>query len=481
MAATISGQDGVQEQDESQPLQWPKACKYFVPETMDCDHVYSLLRSDTRYLEASQRSLQYIDYFGFGDTSGLDHQTLIPGLDRIPQLKELDNPSHRLRMFFIHQKRKYYEFSTSSQLSLTLDTWLKLLDQLQIPPVAVEALHDNNGQCGCHISYCSTDEPHPCRPPIGARCAYHVWMKLGDWGNSEHFAYARHDFHTGRNLVLVLGTMDARSIHQLATKLQCSSRIDFFPALLVLTSSWSREIEEHRWQQDFATQQIESQTGYSSLQFYGIEPLSTKQLSLSKDIAMTSDGISNAVTGALNLADIISFLSAQLRRYADASSVFVEQQVSPEREIQLSDAFSHRLSQVNARIKQMHGLKSRVDAQWKIINALIAQRDSQVNIEIGSATKADSELMRGIAFITMVFLPTTFMATFFSMVFFHVGPEDSIHLIVNHWVWLYPAFTIPLTIVLAFRYGQNTWFETFSRSWANLYPLRPNKRNNSGE
>jgi hypothetical protein len=66
----------------------------------------------------------------------------------------------------------------------------------------------------------------------------------------------------------------------------------------------------------------------------------------------------------------------------------------------------------------------RIDAQLAITKTLIARRDSKLNIEIAKAVKQDSELIKDIAAVTMILLPATFPATFFSMAFFHVGTDS---------------------------------------------------------
>ena len=77
-------------------------------------------------------------------------------------------------------------------------------------------------------------------------------------------------------------------------------------------------------------------------------------------------------------------------------------------------------------------------------------------------SRTDSILMRRIAFITIVFLPATFMATFFSMAFFHTDQEA---LLMSNWIWLYFAITVPITLLLAQQYA---WpFSTATRLMAN--------------
>ncbi|KAH0541471.1 hypothetical protein FGG08_004081 [Glutinoglossum americanum] len=459
--ATISACTNCSQGEDVPQPQWPESCKYFVPGIMDSEYVRSLLRDDTKYLDPGSTQHQQIDYLGFTNAGEVNHQKLVSDPDREAQLNEMDNPAHGLRVFFIHQKRVYAIEKKPwkwNQISVTCRTWLDLLDRLMIPSSAIEVLYDNNGGYGSHISYCSADGPHACRP-IQTHCAYHIWLKVGNYRSHEYFAYARHDFHSGRDLVLVLGTNGEIDAQQLATQFRGQFRVNLFSVLLALATSWSRQIEVHRWKLDSETVKLESRTGHSAFQFSNSELLTPEQLSLSKDITLTSIGIHCTARGASNMAGNFSFLLAQLGRYAALCAIPPGQQVSGQLKTHLGDALSQHLDQTNAQIAQMDELKLRVDAQWSIINSLIAQRDSRSSIDIAAATKADSELMRGITFTTMVFLPATFMATFFSMVFFHIGSKDHVHLVISKWIWLYPVCMIPLTVILALNYGQFTWLK----------------------
>ncbi|KAF2964632.1 hypothetical protein GQX73_g8948 [Xylaria multiplex] len=55
----------------------------------------------------------------------------------------------------------------------------------------------------------------------------------------------------------------------------------------------------------------------------------------------------------------------------------------------------------------------------------------------------DGKQMKAIALLTMIFLPATFVATFFSMTLVELGPSYG---------WLYPSVTIPLTITVLSAY-----------------------------
>jgi Mg2+ and Co2+ transporter CorA len=78
----------------------------------------------------------------------------------------------------------------------------------------------------------------------------------------------------------------------------------------------------------------------------------------------------------------------------------------------------------------------------------MAQNDSLTSITIAEDTHRDSASMKTIAALTMVFLPATFVATFFSMGFFHFGVNDNVQLKVAPLWWLYLVVTIPLTVMV---------------------------------
>jgi len=74
------------------------------------------------------------------------------------------------------------------------------------------------------------------------------------------------------------------------------------------------------------------------------------------------------------------------------------------------------------------------------VNAGLQQRDNQLNHRYG----AD---MRLITAITLIFLPGTFVATFFSTTFWDFSPDNG-GAKVSYWVYLYFVSTIGLTLLV---------------------------------
>ncbi|KAK5653634.1 hypothetical protein OQA88_8664 [Cercophora sp. LCS_1] len=77
----------------------------------------------------------------------------------------------------------------------------------------------------------------------------------------------------------------------------------------------------------------------------------------------------------------------------------------------------------------------------------IGYQDTQANLKIASDTRRDSSRMRSIAFLTMVFLPATFISSLFSTTFFDFRAED-IRGILSPYFWVYPVVTIVITALV---------------------------------
>ncbi|KAF9760890.1 hypothetical protein IL306_004067 [Fusarium sp. DS 682] len=75
----------------------------------------------------------------------------------------------------------------------------------------------------------------------------------------------------------------------------------------------------------------------------------------------------------------------------------------------------------------------------------VAQYDSRISVEIGQATQSDSAAMKTIAFVTLGFLPATFVSAMFSMSFFKIDDDTGVWN-VNGKFWLYWVFAIPATL-----------------------------------
>lgn len=97
-------------------------------------------------------------------------------------------------------------------------------------------------------------------------------------------------------------------------------------------------------------------------------------------------------------------------------------------------------------------LPRRIENQFTAIYNLIAQGDTKATISLAEASKRDSSSMKTIAGMTLIFLPPTFICSFFSMSFFNFEATGTKSL------WVYVATAAPLTVVVILTWiAYNLW------------------------
>ncbi|RJE22931.1 hypothetical protein PHISCL_04740 [Aspergillus sclerotialis] len=83
-------------------------------------------------------------------------------------------------------------------------------------------------------------------------------------------------------------------------------------------------------------------------------------------------------------------------------------------------------------------------------NALTAQEQSRYMLSLTSSTVEDSTTVRTITIVTLIFLPSTFMATVLGMNgFFEMDPQNH-NLVVSPQFWIFVVCAIPLTLLTVF-------------------------------
>ncbi|SCV49984.1 uncharacterized protein FFB14_11210 [Fusarium fujikuroi] len=103
-------------------------------------------------------------------------------------------------------------------------------------------------------------------------------------------------------------------------------------------------------------------------------------------------------------------------------------------------------------------IKASTEAMTRLTEA--NREDSGKMNDIAMATKLDSEAMITIAKLTMLYLPSTFVATLFSMGIFNFDFDNDRNgrLVMSSQWWMYIIFAIPLTL------GTFYWFRAVTRS-----------------
>jgi hypothetical protein len=352
------------------------------------------------------------------------------------------------KIAYIGAMRKCLPRSSRNMIGLPLHEWQQVLHSLQILPAALELLHDNNGG----FTYSSTRSAVPNNDSVSA---FHICIKLGrTWRRNEHFCVARHSFLDNTNVVLVAGTNSHGICETLYERLSATERTDIFCILVVTLALWINEAEKNRWLLDYEVQEIERKNKFHAIHYERYEAPTLEQLNLPKSMAQTRWSIGLLIASMENTINAIDFAKERHIRYHAICCKQIPSYVPPCPVSHLQAALSQYRSQACSKIIQMQMLQERVASQIAVTNTLIAHRDSRATIELALAMKADSKLMKRLSLVTVIFLPATFLATFFSMIFFRiVGGDEHPALEVSQWIWLYPLCTMLLTLFLVCQYG----------------------------
>ena len=131
-------------------------------------------------------------------------------------------------------------------------------------------------------------------------------------------------------------------------------------------------------------------------------PLPPRNLVVTGDLYVTLDWLGMVSRASSMVREACTFLQVQLRCFNDLTP---DNYISSALVGQIYDALAQNQSLAFHQFEQTSDLMRYIDAQLATTNALIAHRDSKLNIEVAKAVKRVSELMKGIAAVTMIFLP----------------------------------------------------------------------------
>lgn len=425
---------------------------------MDPEAGLTFISNDSKYLDTSLKTKQTIRWVDLGGLQPDLGEATFSDDDRV-DLTEVFNmasvPGHSTRAVFIPVTRVFLsQQSTYCRFGLTQKLLLQILNDCMIPPTALELLHDKDGGHFSFTSYCSDNQTVSNSKEVDDKpCAYHICLKLCTWLGEEHFLYARHDFHTGRNFLLFAGSTEEKMINRLWSQFENQVQPQILSLTLAIITTWVDTIRTVGWSLDCATQRLEAETGYTNLNFQAVRPLSPAKLSLRKELPAVRESLRAACRASDQMSRIFSFLEGEVPNFheiCNATPQATTGTLLSRLDRQILQALQQRKAQQIAQHVSLTALVRRLDTQWEIVSALRAAHSNQLTIEMARDSRMDSRLMRRIAFVTIIFLPATFMATFFSMAFFHVNEG---RLNVSSWIWLYAVCTIPLTLFLGGLYG----------------------------
>ena len=430
-------------------MPWPQGCKYYHPASMHAAALEQLIAKDSDWIDTpKQYSLRCVRKAGSGFKL-LQPYTRQESIEDL--LRGTDGPGPpSFFAVFVRQARIYLPNKTYSKFYLDEQMWRNILLHGDVLPSFLEILHTNNSANVSHIWHFSGNE----RPE-----SLHLVLKVGRSHQSEFALYARQELKTGRVFLLFAGTQSQYFADALPRRTKGCKNLDIFSAILMILELSYANLESRRWALDHTTRELESQagmTGYGGLRQKIGWKGELDHVTFTKNLHRAMHLTRTLAWASARFADMATFLLDQLDLYRNLLEAQDRQDLSETDASALKSAFKQRHALSNGQSLSCDRLHQRQMAQMDITRALIAARDMRVTIDTAAATARDSEVMRSIATVTMIFLPATFVATFFSMVFFQ-GAGAGNGFAVEKQIWLYPVVSVPLTAIVGFLFVPS-WF-----------------------
>ena len=463
---------------------WPWTCQYYDPLTQDAEYIGCLLSFCTHSLDSEMQPIRYT-YIQNGKVysceAGVDHTR--PGGLLSQEVRE--SP-----MVVIHYPANREDgpttlWGTYSDGSIHVqnkELYKAVLNRFDILPKFLELLHSQQGGRLHHISYGLQPESPLAgctapgitsseRRPI----AFHSAYDIGDSLLVHNAIYARYDVVAGRSLILVIGDGLTKFSPFLPSSEPAYSRINrlllsrpdaqVHQVLSALQAKQCNNFQLTRLQFRRDIENLESQTGIGMCTNSGMK-VKPENLVFNRDLYASSTLTRLYMRLSATFLEHCHAFNAHLATYQEECQKFgLSSGLDAVSMRNLQDASNLTTSLAKAECDAFEHLHSRVHLQIDINRALMAERDTRINLDTAQAAVRDSKLVRGIAVVTMFFLPATFVATFFSMVFFSADNVEGFQLKVKSSFWIYPAVTVPLTLAVI------TLFAAWSFGWFSRIPL----------
>ena len=159
---------------------------------------------------------------------------------------------------------------------------------------------------------------------------------------------------------------------------------------------------------------------------------------IARHVCHSSETLSVAIDTTSSMRTQCGLLERESSRDTSAPCVRVRQRL---------DFLQQLLNGLHARSV---AVEARLKNELNLAINLVAQQETAATVRISKAARSDGAAMRAVAVITLLFLPSTFVSTIFSMTFFSFspgGPGERQSWVVSDKIWIYWLFTVPLTIV----------------------------------
>ncbi|KAL9584989.1 MAG: hypothetical protein Q9212_001786 [Teloschistes hypoglaucus] len=234
--------------------------------------------------------------------------------------------------------------------------------------------------------------------------------------------YVKYEFESEKTGCLILGN----GLHGIGSTLQQTfvkpTRTSPLQTVLVIVSHIVGLMEPARHKMDVRVRELEAKTGMSAHIFDESQRAAATEYSgLLKDLHICEGQLAFFERTTQFQAVWIEWLQAQhtvLNRLRfGTSDIFEIPAQQKQAEEMVASSLSLDASFSRERLEQVRTLRNRIRIQLSVVANFMTQNDGRTNIAIAEAsrriafeTKRDSDAMKTIAALTMVFLPATFVA-----------------------------------------------------------------------
>ncbi|KAL9589038.1 MAG: hypothetical protein Q9203_002166 [Teloschistes exilis] len=286
-----------------------------------------------------------------------------------------------------------------------------IFSELRIPVRFLEVMANNNGAYQSRTIYDDSGQIE----------SFHLLFKLpSSFVNAA--VYVRYAFGSEKTVSLILGN----GLHGIGSALQ-QTFVKTTPTsplqmILVIVSHIVGLMEPARQNIDVRVRELEAKTGMSAHIFdESQKAAATEYSALLKDLHICEGQLAFFERTIQFQSGWIEWLGAQHTvlnrlRFGTPDIFDIPPQARQAEEI-VASSLSLDASFSRERLEQVRTLRNRIRIQLSVVANFMTQNDGRTNIAIAEAsrriafeTKRDSDAMKTIAALTMVFLPATFVA-----------------------------------------------------------------------
>ncbi|KIN06847.1 hypothetical protein OIDMADRAFT_139651 [Oidiodendron maius Zn] len=367
-------------------------------------------------------------------------------------------------------EREWYQ---PPSFSMSMQSYLRIEEEFSLPQATLHAL---TNKCGIFSRYVEYDEKRPGKlKRIGIVVKAAQKYQVGNYGLS-----LSHDFETHVTTGLLHGTGVMNNRNDFPAWKESPS-VEIFDLIKSVPHLWSQPmllpaiLLQHHISRaeifctlhlDDKANRLQNQLGMSRAGRlhllrgpYG-DPAGERPIKDTKvNLHNLTGELNTCITELIRFCrvsdwecDCVEFLARTLDEVASTAEFHAYSNLPEAREIR--ECIEYLASAAKGLKGHNNKTKERLQADFNVLSSLIAQIDNKLTAKMAATSSRDSTAMKTLALITTLFLPGTFVATVFSTGMFNwqSSAPNSSSQIVSSYIWIYWAFTIPLTITVAFSW-----------------------------